>query len=173
MRQRRHVFWRVWRDCCLAGVLTLCAAWGFPAFAGESSIATEQKTVDLFFRTLQRPDSPNHWLVAPAGFAVKPDAVALVYALPAPRLREAFTAMLRAQPRVAIAAEHGDGLHAVATSAVFRFDDDIRVQFIALSAQQSTLAIYSASRVGYWDLGANRRRVEDWLARLQAQIAVP
>jgi uncharacterized protein (DUF1499 family) len=126
-----------------------------------------------WFAQLPRPDSPNHWLVAPAGFAVKPDAVAPVYALPAPRLREAFTAMLRAQPRVAIAAEHGDGLHAVATSAVFRFDDDIRVQFIALSAQQSTLAIYSASRVGYWDLGANRRRVEDWLARLQAQIAAP
>jgi len=140
------------------------------AVAASGGVAQPVKPVGIaaWFSQLQRPDSPNHWLVAPADFAVKPDAVAPVYALPASQLREAFTALLRAQPRVAIAAEHGDGLHAVATTAVFRFEDDVRVQFIALSPAQSTLAIYSASRVGDWDLGANRRRIEDWLARLPA-----
>ena len=64
-----------------------------------------------------------------------------------------------------------DGLHIVLTSAVFSFKDDVRVHVIALSPQQSTLALYSASRVGYWDLGTNRRRVEDWLARLQNALS--
>jgi uncharacterized protein (DUF1499 family) len=151
--------------------LLLCALLA-PAANGAAQPPTTM-SLAAWFAQLQRPASPNHWLAAPADFAVKPDVVAPVYALPAPRLREAFTAMLRGLPRVAIVAEHGDGLHAVATSAVFRFEDDVRVQFIALSPERSTLAMYSASRVGYWDLGANRRRVEDWLARLQAPPAPP
>jgi uncharacterized protein (DUF1499 family) len=145
------------------------------AVAAVSGAAQPEKPVAIadWFAQLQRPGSPNHWLAAPADFVVKPDAVAPVYALPVARLREAFVAMLRTQPRMAIVGGNGDGLHAVATTAVLRFDDDIRVQFIALSPAQSTLAIYSASRVGYWDLGANRRRVEDLLGRLQAPVAAP
>lgn len=126
--------------------------------------------MNTWFSTLQRPDSPNHWLVAPADFVVKPDAVAPVFALPAAKLRESFALMLRKLPRVTIAEESADGLHLVNTTAIFRYQDDIRVQFIALAPESSTLAIYSASRVGYWDLGTNRRRVEDWLARLQQSV---
>lgn len=129
--------------------------------------------IAAWYAQLQRPASPNHWLVAPADFVVPPDAVAPVYAVPAPRLREAFIAMLRGLPRVAIIAEHADGVQAVVATAVFRFEDDVHVQFIARSPTQSTLAIHSASRIGYWDLGANRRRVGDWLARLQVPVAAP
>lgn len=120
-----------------------------------------------WFSTLQRPDSPNHWLVAPADFVAKPDAVAPEFALPAPQLREQFIAMLRDLPRVEIVAQSADFLHVVSTTAVFRFRDDVRVQFIALGPERSTLAIHSASRVGYSDFGTNRRRIEEWLARLQ------
>lgn len=127
--------------------------------------------MENFFRGLQRPDSPNHWLVAPADIGAKPDAAAPVYAVPAGVLRAAFKVMLNQVPRTAIAAETADGLHVVATSAVFGFQDDIRVLFVALGPQQSTLALYSASRVGYWDLGANRRRIEDWLRRMADALA--
>lgn len=127
--------------------------------------------MQTFFDTLNRPASPNHWLVAPAGFVVKPDAVAPVYGVSASRLREAFGAVVRQTPRAVVSAETADGLHVVVTTAVFGFKDDLRVQFIAVSPQQSTLALYSASRAGYWDLGTNRRRVEDWLARLAAVVA--
>jgi uncharacterized protein (DUF1499 family) len=73
----------------------------------------------------------------------------------------------------AIHAEMVDGLHVVVTSAIFSFKDDVRIYVIPLSSRQSTLAVYSASRVGYWDLGANRRRVEDWLTRLQVVLSAP
>lgn len=127
--------------------------------------------MDAFFKTLQRPGSPNHWLAAPADYAVRPDVAAPVFAVPAAALHGAFKTLVQQTKGAAIEAETVDGLHVVFTSAVFSFKDDVRVHVIALSPQQSTLALYSASRVGYWDLGANRRRVEDWLARLQNALS--
>ena len=127
--------------------------------------------MDAFFKTLQRPGSPNHWLAAPADYAVRPDVVAPVFSVPADALHAAFKTLVQQTKGAAIEAETADGLHIVFTSAVFSFKDDVRVHMIPLSPQQSTLALYSASRVGYWDLGANRRRVEDWLARLQNALS--
>jgi uncharacterized protein (DUF1499 family) len=48
-------------------------------------------------------------------------------------------------------------LHAEFTSALFRFVDD--VEFL-LDDGTKTIHVRSASRVGYSDLGVNRRRVE-------------
>lgn len=127
--------------------------------------------MESFFRALQRPDSPNHWLVAPAAYAVRPDAVAPVFEVPVAVLHAAFRAVIRDRPRVEVVAESAGGLHLVAATALFGFRDDVYVHFIVWSPRQSTLAIYSASRTGYWDLGTNRRRVEDWLSRLPAAVA--
>jgi uncharacterized protein (DUF1499 family) len=125
---------------------------------------------DSFFSSLRRPASPNHWLVAPADFAVRPDAAAPVFAVPASVLRQTLkTVMLRAQG-TAVAAESADSLHVVVTTPVFRFRDDVRVQFIPVAPQQSSFALYSASRIGYWDLGANRRRLEDWVEQTRRAL---
>jgi len=129
--------------------------------------------METFFKTLQRPGSPNHWLVAPADYAVKPDAVAPVFAMPAAALQAVLKTVLQQTKGAAIDAETVDGLHVVVTSAIFGFKDDVRIHVIPLSSQQSTLALYSASRVGYWDLGTNRRRAEEWLTRLQIALSAP
>jgi len=126
--------------------------------------------METFFTTLKRPDSPNHWLAAPADFVVKPDTVAPVFAVPVTALREACKAVVQQVKGAAIAAETDDGLHVVVTTAIFEFKDDVHVQFITLSSRQSTVALYSASRTGYWDLGTNRRRVEGWVARIQSTL---
>lgn len=129
--------------------------------------------MDPFFRTLERPDTPNHWLVAPPDFAVRPDAVAPVFTVPAAEILAALRTVILQTRGAVIQAETAQGLHVVVTSAVFQFKDDVRVHVIPLSSQQSTFAIYSASRVGYWDLGTNRRRVEDWLVRLRIALSAP
>jgi uncharacterized protein (DUF1499 family) len=66
---------------------------------------------------------------------------------------------LAAEPRLRIVEERKDQwyLHAEATSLVFRFVDDVEFQ---LDPGQRLLHVRSASRVGHWDLGVNRRRVE-------------
>ena len=142
-----------------------------PGTAAVHEGAFRSSAMKSFFKNLSRPGSPNHWLAAPADYAVKPDAVAPVFAVPAATLHAALKTLVQQTRGAAITTETADGLHIVFSSAVFSFKDDVRVHVIPLSPQQSTLALYSASRVGYWDLGANRRRIEDWLARLQNALS--
>jgi uncharacterized protein (DUF1499 family) len=46
------------------------------------------------------------------------------------------------------------------TSALFRFVDDVEFYFPEEQADETVIHIRSASRVGYSDLGANRKRIE-------------
>lgn len=124
-----------------------------------------------FFNGLQRPVKPNHWLIAPADFIIKPDAVAPVFAVPVESLRGAFKAVVRQAHGTVIAGDADNGLHVVVTTPVFKFKDDIRALFIQIAPQRSTFALYSVSRVGYWDTGANRRRLERWLRRTGGFLA--
>jgi uncharacterized protein (DUF1499 family) len=151
----------------LAGMTQTVAAATTPVHDAGQNLTT----MESFFKTLRRPDSPNHWLVAPADFTPGPDAVAPVFAVPAATLRAAFMAVVGQTRGANVVTETADGVHVVVATPVFGFRDDLRVQFIALSPQQSTLALYSASRTGYWDLGTNRRRVEDWMTRIQPALA--
>jgi uncharacterized protein (DUF1499 family) len=156
--------------------LGLALMFVFP-FASQRGWSQERQalegdqTIEQYFATLKRPESPNHWMVAPAGFPGRPDAVAPEFPVPVTSLRNAFRTMLRQVPGADIVAETEDGLHVVSTTRLFRFRDDVRVQFIGIDAQRSTLALYSASRAGYWDFGTNRRRIGDWLARTAQVLA--
>jgi uncharacterized protein (DUF1499 family) len=51
-------------------------------------------------------------------------------------------------------------------SRLFRFPDLVRAEIIDLESGQSTIAIDSRARYGYYDFGVNRQRVEAWLAEL-------
>ncbi|RME32632.1 MAG: DUF1499 domain-containing protein, partial [Gammaproteobacteria bacterium] len=53
--------------------------------------------------------------------------------------------------------DEGDYLHAIFTTPLFRFTDDLECR---LDRQAGLIHLRSASRVGHWDLGANRRRAE-------------
>jgi len=128
-------------------------------------------TLDNYFKTLKRPDTPNTWLVAPADFVIKPDAVAPVFPVPVSKLRAAFKTVVLGIEGAAIVAESADGMHVVATTRLLRFKDDVRALFIPLGDHKSTIALYSASRVGSWDLGTNRRRVERWIRQTQQALA--
>ena len=76
-------------------------------------------------------------------------------------LIEAVSGMKRA--RIVVAEERY--LHAEFTSAFFRFVDD--VEFL-LDDGTKTIHVRSASRIGYSDLGVNRRRVEEIRSRFDA-----
>lgn len=67
-----------------------------------------------------------------------------------------------AMPRTTLA-ERADGYaRVVFTSALMRFKDDVE-----LEEEDGTVHVRSASRVGYSDLGANRKRVEALRAALR------
>jgi uncharacterized protein (DUF1499 family) len=73
------------------------------------------------------------------------------------KLRMHLKKLIHAMPRTIIVESDSRYLHVEFRSAVFGFVDD--VEFI-LDNPPGVLHIRSASRVGYWDFGVNRRRVE-------------
>jgi uncharacterized protein (DUF1499 family) len=68
-----------------------------------------------------------------------------------------LTKILQAMPRVRVVTAEGGYLHAEVQSRVMRFVDDL--EFV-LDAAGSVIHVRSGARVGYWDFGVNRRRVE-------------
>lgn len=68
-------------------------------------------------------------------------------------VREAVEAM----PRTRVVTDRGDYLHAECTSALMGYVDDLELH---LRAEAGVVAVRSASRVGYGDMGVNRKRVE-------------
>ena len=75
----------------------------------------------------------------------------------------AVQAVIESTPRARVVALNDGYLRAEFESLIFRFVDDLEVQW---RPERQELAVRSASRVGYWDLGVNRRRVE----RLRQQL---
>ena len=60
-------------------------------------------------------------------------------------------------PRATVIHEADHYLHAECASAIFGFVDDLELH---LRADEGVVAVRSASRIGYSDMGVNRRRVE-------------
>lgn len=67
------------------------------------------------------------------------------------------------RPRTRIVTEKPDYLHAECRSTLFGFVDDLELH---LRTSEEVIAIRSASRLGYSDLGVNRRRVEELRSEL-------
>lgn len=74
-----------------------------------------------------------------------------------PEAWQAIEAAVAALPRTHIVTRTDEYLHAECRSAVFRFVDDLELH---MRADESIVAVRSASRLGYYDFGVNRRRVE-------------
>jgi uncharacterized protein (DUF1499 family) len=126
------------------------------------------------FAGLVRATSPNCFLVAPEGLckASRADEIAPVFAVPAATLRQAFLRVALAKPRVSHVLKDDAGLYdnLVVVSALFRFPDLVGVRFIDLGDGRSTLALYSRSVVGHWDIGVNRSRSLAWLRETAAGL---
>jgi uncharacterized protein (DUF1499 family) len=92
----------------------------------------------------------------------------LRYAGDADHAWQALGRAVASMARVDIVRDDGSYMHATFTSAIFRFVDD--VEFL-IDRQAGVIHMRSASRVGYYDLGANRRRVEAIRARFDRELA--
>ena len=66
--------------------------------------------------------------------------------------------------------DDGLSIEAVQRSSLIGFIDRISARAVAMSDGQASLAVYSRSAVGYWDLGVNRWRVVAWLDSLSGVL---
>lgn len=70
---------------------------------------------------------------------------------------EALLNVLSTQARIEIVTRDENYLHVTFKSKIFRFRDDVEFYF---PGDESIIHVRSASRVGYSDMGVNRKRVE-------------
>jgi len=124
------------------------------------------------FKTLVRPGSPNTALLAPAGHAAsaEADGAAPIYDVPPGDLYMRALRLIGERRDWQLGAQDAGQMRLtfVATSALMRFKDDVDVAVLPVAGQpdKSTFAAYSRSRVGYSDLGANRKRLDALSAAL-------
>ena len=81
----------------------------------------------------------------------------------------ALRAYVIALPRTEVVDQQTDYLHLTSTSRWLRFTDD--VEFL-LRKKRGEIAMRSSSRVGYYDFGVNRERLESIRTALRAQKLV-
>ncbi len=121
------------------------------------------------FATLARRTTPNDYLVCPPGLcAAKADRESPVFETPVAALEARWRTMLARQPRVEAAEAYPDDRQYdfIQRTALMRYPDTVTARFLELEDGRSTLAVYSRSHYGRSDFGANRKRVEAWLAAL-------
>jgi uncharacterized protein (DUF1499 family) len=78
----------------------------------------------------------------------------------------ALKKVITSLPQTTIISNPKNYLHAEVRSLIFHFVDDIEFH---LRPQRNIIAVRSAARLGYYDFGVNRRRVEKIRKKLQAQ----
>ncbi len=120
------------------------------------------------FETLELGPKPNQYLVCPSGLCgnAAPHAPAPVFDLTPGQLRERWMERIAALPRVELLEARSDTLSFEVLTPLMGFPDTVDVRILPAGDARSTLAIYSRSHYGYSDLGANEKRIKDWLERL-------
>jgi uncharacterized protein (DUF1499 family) len=117
---------------------------------------TTPETYDLFDDQLPAcPDSPNCVISTSNDERHTIAPIALISG--DPESWNAVVAQIRSSPRTTVVFESDYALLAQYRSAVFAFVDDLE---LLLSDDGKIVHIRSASRIGYYDFGANRARVE-------------
>jgi len=71
--------------------------------------------------------------------------------------------ILENTPRLEIIKKENNYIHAIATSRIMKFIDDIEIKNLN---QDNIFQVKSSSRLGFYDLGVNKRRIQTLRFRL-------
>lgn len=70
---------------------------------------------------------------------------------------ERLAQIIKAMPRTSIILQSTTELKAIFSSKIFGFKDDVEFLY---NKERHVIDVRSASKLGYWDLGVNRKRIE-------------
>jgi uncharacterized protein (DUF1499 family) len=121
------------------------------------------------FAELKRSPTGNDALACPPGLCLaRVDLTIAPVAMSAAELVGKIKALPNIEPRTVIVGENDAAFRYVLVqrSALFNLPDTINIAIQPLDASHPAIAIYSRSRYGKGDLGANMKRVQRWLGLL-------
>ncbi|GLQ05713.1 DUF1499 domain-containing protein [Sneathiella chinensis] len=147
------------------------------------------RRLPIEFGDLEKPRTPNSFLMAPEGVCHKavPDAGSPAFPVPVETLREVFKVVALSHPRVEALPENlpenfPESLpdnppgevplqdEYVQYSKGIGFPDTITVRFLPAGEGGSTLAVFSRAHYGIRDFGVNRNRVLLWIEELRNRL---
>lgn len=126
-------------------------------------------------RTLETRTAKNDALACPPGACRVPaDFESPDFAVTEQELMTQVQALITAEPRTKQVAQDDtlQQLVFVQRSRVFRFPDTIWIQAEKRGAG-SSIIVYSRSNYGDSDLGVNKKRVGEWLAKISEAVGKP
>jgi uncharacterized protein (DUF1499 family) len=163
---------KTWMAILVAAGLALAGAGAVFVIQGPDRFWRQFGDPDLgavAFETLVRRTTPNDALACPPDVCTAPsDVLPPAYALSAAQLRQAFAAVIAAEPRVTRVAADDTTLtdRYIQRTAMMGFPDTIVVRFFDRPGGRSSLALYSRSEFGRSDFGVNKARIKRWITRL-------
>jgi uncharacterized protein (DUF1499 family) len=92
----------------------------------------------------------------------------LGFDIPAGKAHQKLLKILKNMPRTKVVKEKANYIHAECRTRFLRFVDDLEFLFEDTDA---VIHVRSASRVGYSDLGVNRKRVEQFRKDFEMELA--
>jgi uncharacterized protein (DUF1499 family) len=149
---------------------------------------------NIDFQTIQTDSKPNQYIVIPLAhiqnrnvkpenFNLSPSLIKVAHNKNAPvfpglnaaELKEKWEKVMEREPRVQLLDADESNLKYcyVHKSKLFKLPDYVTVQFLDLiePTPASTLMIYSKSKYGFGDFGANKNRVKRWLEELRKEAS--
>lgn len=170
----KYMNWKKIMDSVLTILFILVIAYGaFFAIGREKVwqwIFGEADLGHIEFSEFTPSKKPNHALVCPDGFCknAKTDKNAPIFEMPVDALKVKLLRIIDAEDNIVQVGQNFDTMQYryVQRTSLMRFPDTIRVKFLQLSDDRSTVAIYSESQIGYRDLGVNFKRIERWMKQL-------
>lgn len=110
----------------------------------------------IIMKLKQCPDSPN--CVSSQSLSSDHLISPIPYKSPPIEAKEQIKKIILAMPHTHLIKEDDQYLHIEIKTNILKFVDDIE---IIIDDVEKLIHLRSASRVGHWDLGANRRRVNN------------
>ena len=92
-------------------------------------------------------------------------------AAPVEEARSKLLQVLKQTKRVSVPESEDNYIRAEFTSRLFRFVDDVEFLLTQVEPNETLIHVRSASRVGYSDLGVNRKRVEELRCELSESVS--
>ena len=118
-----------------------------------SAYSAEEKP--LIMKLKQCPNSPN--CVSSQSHSASSRITPLSYKSSAKDAMDKIKKIMLDLPGTQLIKETDQYLHIEFKTTILRFTDDVE---IVINDAEKVIHLRSASRVGHWDLGANRRRIE-------------
>ena len=128
------------------------------------------------FKELVLKNTRNQYLVLPKNFISKskPNLISPVFNCNVNDLQGVFIEFINSQNRIRdiVLDKKNYKFSCIQSTRVFRFPDIIDFEFLTISIDYSSVAIYSRSRYGYYDFNVNKKRVMLWLDEISRNISI-